>query len=73
MWSTPSYDDKLGWAFLPMGGQTPDFWGGFRRPSSDEFGSSVVAIDMILSAGTGGDDLFLLDADAGALPGATVK
>jgi len=46
MWSTPSYDDKLGWAFLPMGGQTPDFWGGFRRPSSDEFGSSVVAIDM---------------------------
>ncbi|MBS0224815.1 MAG: membrane-bound PQQ-dependent dehydrogenase, glucose/quinate/shikimate family [Proteobacteria bacterium] len=46
MWSTPSYDDKLDWAFLPMGGQTPDFWGGFRRPSSDEFGSSVVAIDM---------------------------
>ena len=46
MWSTPSYDEKLDWAFLPMGGQTPDFWGGFRRPSSDEFGSSVVAIDM---------------------------
>ncbi|MBS0218260.1 MAG: membrane-bound PQQ-dependent dehydrogenase, glucose/quinate/shikimate family [Proteobacteria bacterium] len=46
MWSTPSYDDKLDWAFLPMGGQTPDFWGGFRRPSSDEYGSSVVAIDM---------------------------
>lgn len=46
MWSTPSYDDVLDWAFLPMGGQTPDFWGGFRRPSSDEYGSSVVAIDM---------------------------
>ena len=46
MWSTPSYDEKLDWAFLPMGGQTPDFWGGHRRPSSDEFGSSVVAIDM---------------------------
>ncbi len=28
---------------------------------------------MILSAGTGGDDLFLLDADAGAQPGAAVK
>jgi methionyl-tRNA synthetase len=28
---------------------------------------------MILSAGTGGNDLFLLDADAGAKPGATVK
>ena len=46
MWSTPSYDEKLDWAFLPMGGQTPDFFGGFRRPLSDEFGSSVVAIDM---------------------------
>jgi methionyl-tRNA synthetase len=28
---------------------------------------------MILSAGNGGADLFLLDADAGAIPGATVK
>ena len=28
---------------------------------------------MILSAGTGGDDLFLLDADAGVAPGASVK
>ena len=28
---------------------------------------------MILSAGSGGDDLFLLDADAGALPGMPVK
>jgi methionyl-tRNA synthetase len=28
---------------------------------------------MILSAGSGGGDLFLLDADAGAVPGATVK
>jgi methionyl-tRNA synthetase len=32
-----------------------------------------VSEGMILSAGTGGDDLFLLDADAGAVPGATVK
>ena len=32
-----------------------------------------VSEGMILSAGTGGDDLFLLDADAGAQPGATVK
>jgi methionyl-tRNA synthetase len=28
---------------------------------------------MILSAGSGGEDLFLLDVDAGALPGAQVK
>jgi methionyl-tRNA synthetase len=32
-----------------------------------------VSEGMILSAGTGGDDLFLLDADAGARPGAPVK
>ena len=32
-----------------------------------------VSEGMILSAGSGGDDLFLLDADAGAQPGATVK
>jgi len=28
---------------------------------------------MILSAGDGGADLFLLDADQGAAPGATVR
>jgi methionyl-tRNA synthetase len=28
---------------------------------------------MILSAGDGGGDLFLLDADQGARPGATVR
>jgi methionyl-tRNA synthetase len=28
---------------------------------------------MILSAGDGGSDLFLLDADQGAKPGATVR
>jgi len=28
---------------------------------------------MVLSAGSGGADLFLLDADNGALPGASVK
>lgn len=32
-----------------------------------------VSEGMILSAGTGGADLFLLDADQGAAPGAPVK
>jgi methionyl-tRNA synthetase len=32
-----------------------------------------VSEGMILSAGSGGSDLFLLDADAGAVAGATVK
>jgi hypothetical protein len=39
-------------------------------PRKMRFGMSE---GMILSAGTGGSDLFLLDADTGAVPGATVK
>ncbi len=39
-------------------------------PRKMRFGTSE---GMILSAGSGGADLFLLDADAGARPGATVK
>ena len=39
-------------------------------PRKMRFGTSE---GMILSAGSGGADLFLLDADAGAIPGATVK
>jgi methionyl-tRNA synthetase len=32
-----------------------------------------VSEGMILSAGNGGEDLFLLDVDAGAMAGATVR
>ncbi len=32
-----------------------------------------VSEGMILSAGSGGGDLFLLDVDNGAVPGATVR
>ncbi|MBO9662620.1 methionine--tRNA ligase [Dokdonella sp.] len=39
-------------------------------PRKMRFGTSE---GMILSAGSGGSDLFLLDADAGAVPGAAVK
>ncbi|MFZ2234914.1 MAG: methionine--tRNA ligase subunit beta, partial [Dokdonella sp.] len=39
-------------------------------PRKMRFGMSE---GMILSAGTGGDDLFLLDVDAGAMAGATVR
>ncbi len=39
-------------------------------PRKMRFGTSE---GMILSAGSGGADLFLLDADAGAQPGSTVK
>lgn len=39
-------------------------------PRKMRFGTSE---GMILSAGSGGSDLFLLDADAGAVPGMPVK
>jgi len=46
VWSTPSFDDKLGLIYLPTGNQTPDYWGGKRSPESDAHSSSVVALDI---------------------------
>jgi quinate dehydrogenase (quinone) len=46
MWSHPSYDDKLGLIYLPMGNQTPDYYGGNRLPASEEHSSAVVALDI---------------------------
>ena len=46
VWAPPSFDEKLGLVYLPTGNQTPDFWGGHRRPLSDVYSSSVVAIDI---------------------------
>lgn len=46
MWSTPAFDDKLGLIFLPTGNETPDFWGGQRSKASEEYSSSVVALDI---------------------------
>ena len=46
VWAPPSFDDQLGLVYLPTGNQTPDFWGGHRRPLSDKYSSSVVALDI---------------------------
>lgn len=46
VWAPPSFDEKLGLVYLPTGNQTPDFWGGHRRPLSDKYSSSVVALDV---------------------------
>lgn len=32
--------------YLPTGNPTPDYWGGQRRDFDDEYGSSVVALDL---------------------------
>lgn len=44
-WAPISADEQLGLVYLPMGGATPDAYGGQRRPFDDEIGSSVVALD----------------------------
>lgn len=46
VWAPPSFDEKLGLVYLPTGNQTPDFFGGHRRPLSDKYSSAVVALDI---------------------------
>ncbi|PCD79843.1 membrane-bound PQQ-dependent dehydrogenase, glucose/quinate/shikimate family [Acetobacter orleanensis] len=46
MWSTPSYDDKLGLIYVPLGNQTPDYYGVNRLKASERYSSSVVALDI---------------------------
>jgi len=46
VWSTPSFDDKLGLIYLPTGNQTPDYWGAQRSKESEKYSSSVVALDI---------------------------
>jgi len=45
VWAFPTVDEKLGLVFLPTGNSTPDYWGGKRTAASDEYSSSVVAVD----------------------------
>ncbi|MBN9010846.1 MAG: PQQ-binding-like beta-propeller repeat protein, partial [Rhizobiales bacterium] len=45
-WSTASYDDQLGLVYLPMGNATPDYFGQGRPPGSEEYNSSIVALDV---------------------------
>lgn len=45
VWSTPSFDDKLGLVYLPTGNATPDSWGPHRSPAAERYSSSIVALD----------------------------
>lgn len=45
-WAPISADDELGLVYMPMGGATPDNYGGQRRPFDDAIGSSVLALDV---------------------------
>lgn len=44
-WAPTSSDEQLGLVYLPIGGATPDNYGGQRRPGDDLIGSSVIALD----------------------------
>jgi quinoprotein glucose dehydrogenase len=44
-WAPISADEALGLVYLPMGGATPDNYGGQRRPFDDRLGDAVLALD----------------------------
>ena len=44
-WAPISADEERGLVYLPMGGATPDSFGGQRRPFDEDLGSSVIALD----------------------------
>lgn len=44
-WAPISADEALGLVYLPMGGATPDTFGGQRRPFDDAVSSAVIALD----------------------------
>src|ERR1700722_9864582 len=44
-WAPMSGDETLGLVYAPTGNATPDHWAGHRSKLSDQFSSSVVALD----------------------------
>jgi quinate dehydrogenase (quinone) len=46
VWSTPAFDLALGLVYLPTGNATPDYWGSHRSVHSEQYASSVVALDI---------------------------
>ena len=45
VWSLFSVDEERGLVFAPTGNETPDYFGGQRNPLSEEYSSSVVALN----------------------------
>ena len=44
-WAPMSGDEALGLVYVPTGNSTPDHWGAHRSKLSDQFASSIVALD----------------------------
>lgn len=45
-WAPMSGDEELGLVYLPTGNSTPDYWGAHRSKGSEQYSSSVVALDI---------------------------
>ena len=45
-WGPMSADEALGLVYAPLGNPTPDYYGARRRPFDEQYGTSVVAIDL---------------------------
>lgn len=46
MWTIASGDDELGLVYLPMGNSAVDYYGADRRELSNEYATSLVALDV---------------------------
>jgi len=46
VWTEPAYDEQLGLVYLPLGNETPDYFGMGRHPESYRYHSSLVAVDV---------------------------
>ncbi|TDI61695.1 MAG: membrane-bound PQQ-dependent dehydrogenase, glucose/quinate/shikimate family [Alphaproteobacteria bacterium] len=44
-WAPASVDEELGLIYMPMGNATPDYWGAHRSAESDQYASSIVALN----------------------------
>jgi len=45
-WAPLVADDELGLVYIPSGNPAVDFWGKKRRPFDEQFGDSLVAVDI---------------------------
>jgi quinoprotein glucose dehydrogenase len=46
MWTTASGDERLGYVYLPMGNSGADYFSGSRTAPENEYGTSLVALDV---------------------------
>lgn len=45
-WGTATFDEDLGYVFIPTGNGTSDHWGGMRSSATDAYSTSIIALDV---------------------------